>query len=92
MTVTERIATHEAAMADLIAGKPSVVDAHSDGKRVRYVRHATAIETLRSMEWSERIVLALVSVIDGLAPTDLIDLYGDDLAAVMIAAQEQAIR
>jgi len=43
------IAEHEATMAAMRADKPAVTDGHSDGKRVRYVRHETAAATLRAV-------------------------------------------
>jgi len=43
------IVAHESAMAAMRADKPAVTDAHSDGKRVRYVRHETALATLEAI-------------------------------------------
>ena len=52
-TVTQRlealIAEHEIAMMRLREDKPTVTDGHSDGKRVRYVRHETSVEVLRAV-------------------------------------------
>ena len=47
--LTAMIAEHEAERARMRADKPNVVDGHSDGKRVRYVRHETAEATLRAV-------------------------------------------
>jgi hypothetical protein len=53
MTLAERlqamIAEHEAMRAAMRADKPNVTDGHSDGKRVRYVRHEEAEATLRAV-------------------------------------------
>jgi len=48
-TIAVLIAEHERDMAAMRADKPTVVDAHSDGKRVRYARHETAVQTLRTI-------------------------------------------
>jgi hypothetical protein len=48
-TLRAMIHEHEQARATMRADKPSVVDGHSDGKRVRYVRHETAEDTLRAV-------------------------------------------
>ena len=52
------IADHGSQMTAMRADKPNVIDGHSDGKRVRYVRHEERIATLRD-------VLALL---DGATP------------------------
>ncbi len=43
------LAEHNARMAVLIADKPTVIDSHSDGKRVKYVRSETAVAILRDV-------------------------------------------
>jgi hypothetical protein len=43
------IATHEAERAAMREDKPAVADGHSDGKRVRYVRHEAAEDALRAV-------------------------------------------
>ncbi|MGV0985063.1 MAG: hypothetical protein ACOYB2_10940 [Limnohabitans sp.] len=43
------LAEQEATMARLREEKPTVVDAHSDGKRVRYVRAETAAQVIRDV-------------------------------------------
>jgi hypothetical protein len=43
------IAAHESKRAAMRADKPNVVDGHSDGKRVRYVRHEAAEDALRAV-------------------------------------------
>lgn len=43
------IASHEAERAAMRADKPAVADGHSDGKRVRYVRHEAAEDALRAV-------------------------------------------
>ena len=45
-TIRAMIAEHEATNAAARIDKPNVTDGHSDGKRVRYVRHETAAQTL----------------------------------------------
>lgn len=44
--VVAEIAETETAMAAMRADKPAVADKHSDGKRVRYVRHETRVAVL----------------------------------------------
>lgn len=67
MTLSERLASliaeHESAMAAMRADKPAVVDGHSDGKRVRYVRHETAVATLQAVA----DMLAAAKLLDGVA-------------------------
>lgn len=43
------VAEHQAERAAMAADKPSVVDGHSDGKRVRYVRHLASEDALRAV-------------------------------------------
>ena len=43
------IAECERVMHDMRIDKPSVVDSHSDGKRVRYARTETRRETLQTV-------------------------------------------
>lgn len=43
------IAEQDAEMAALVALKPAVVDAHSDGRRVRYVRAEEQRKTLAAV-------------------------------------------
>ena len=45
-TLRTMIAEHVAERARMRADKPNVTDGHSDGKRVRYVRHETAEQVL----------------------------------------------
>lgn len=43
------IATHTDSMDALAASTPKVLDGHSDGKRVRYVRSEVAVQVLRDV-------------------------------------------
>lgn len=45
-TIRAMIAAETAAMAALADATPKVLDGHSDGKRVRYVRHETRVALL----------------------------------------------
>lgn len=71
-TIAENIATAEQTMADLVASKPSVVDGHSDGKRVRYVRAETAVHVLRDLSRTdEQRIRNALDLLNGIVADDL---------------------